>query len=73
MMSRNQILPSLQKEVAPFLSRMVDEAVGVTTSNNVAKDYAVQVCGPVAGSIQYMYVSTIGLFNSCHRAYRRTM
>jgi hypothetical protein len=53
-MSLEQILPSLQKEVAPFLSRIADEAAGVKTSNNVAKDYAVQVCGPVAGSIQYM-------------------
>ncbi|KAH8755441.1 hypothetical protein F5882DRAFT_49452 [Hyaloscypha sp. PMI_1271] len=54
-MSLDQILPSLQKEVAPFLSRIADEAGRVTTSNNVAKDYAVQVCGPVAGSIQYIF------------------
>lgn len=53
-MSLDQIPPSLQEEVVPFLSRIAGEAVGVTTSNNVAKDYAVQVCGPVAGSIQYM-------------------
>jgi hypothetical protein len=53
-MSLDQILPSLQKEVAPFLSRIADEAGRITTSNNVAKDYAVQVCGPIAGSIQYM-------------------
>jgi hypothetical protein len=55
-MSLDQILPSLPKEVGPFLNRMVDKAVVVTASasNNIAKDNAVQVCGPVAGSIQYM-------------------
>lgn len=54
-MNLGQTKPLLPKDLAPFLSRLAD-AVGVKTSNNVAKDYSVQVCGPVAGSIQYTSV-----------------
>ena len=57
-MSLNPLLPSLPKELAPIFQKIGSKAVVVTatTSNNIAKDNAVQVCGPVAGSIQYMYV-----------------
>ncbi|KAE9369791.1 hypothetical protein N431DRAFT_560535 [Stipitochalara longipes BDJ] len=75
-MSLDQILPTLQKEVAPFLSRIADEAVGVKTSNNVAKDYALQVCGPVAGSIQYIFNLSLhyhtGEIDTCWRVSRGT-
>ena len=57
-MSLDPLLPSLPKELAPILNKIAGKAVVVTASasNNIAKDNAVQVCGPVAGSIQYMYV-----------------
>jgi hypothetical protein len=57
-MSLEPLLPSLPKELAPILNKIAGKAVVVTASasNNIAKDNAVQVCGPVAGSIQYMYV-----------------
>lgn len=50
--------PTLPKGVASILHNITDQAVGfrASASNNVAKDYAVQVCGPVAGTIQYMFV-----------------
>jgi hypothetical protein len=60
-MSLNPLLPSLPKELAPILNRIAGKAVVVTAGacNNVARDNAVQVCGPVAGSIQYVYVQII--------------
>lgn len=54
-MNLDQTKPLLPKDLTPFLSRLAD-SVGVKTSNNVGKDYSVQVCGPVAGSIQYTSV-----------------
>jgi hypothetical protein len=60
-MSLSPLLPSLPKDLAPILNKTAGKAVVVTASasDNVAKDNAVQVCGPVAGSIQYVYVQTI--------------
>ncbi len=57
-MSLDPLLPSLPKDLAPILKKVAGKAVVVTASasNNTAKDNAVQICGPVAGSIQYMYV-----------------
>jgi hypothetical protein len=60
-MSLDPLLPSLPKELAPILNKIAGKAVVVTAtaSNNIAQDNAVQVCGPVAGSIQYVYVQII--------------
>jgi len=50
-------MTSLPEELAPILNKIAGKAVVVTarTSNNIAKDNAVQVCGPVAGTIQYIF------------------
>jgi hypothetical protein len=60
-MSLNPLFPSLPKDLAPILNKIAGKAVVVTASasNNIAKDSAVQVCGPVAGSIQYVYIQII--------------
>jgi hypothetical protein len=50
-MNLDQTKPLSPKNLAPFLARLAG-AGGLASSNNVAKDYAVQLCGPVAGSIQ---------------------
>jgi hypothetical protein len=55
------LVDSLPKELGPVLDKIAGRAVVVTASasNNIARDNAVQVCGPVAGTIQYVYVCTI--------------
>ncbi|KAH7356405.1 hypothetical protein BKA65DRAFT_206941 [Rhexocercosporidium sp. MPI-PUGE-AT-0058] len=56
-MEVHSILSSLPKELEPVLSKLVGKPVVVTAStrNNIAKDNAVQVCGPVAGHIEYVF------------------
>lgn len=62
-MSLESVIHSLPKELGPVLDKIAGKAVVVTASasNNVARDNAVQVCGPVAGTIQYVYVCAIRL------------
>jgi len=60
-MNLDPLLSSLPKEVAPILNKFAGKAVEfrASASHNTANNNAVQVCGPVAGSIQYMYVYII--------------
>lgn len=59
-MSLDSVVNSLPKELGPVLDKIAGRAVVVTASasNNTARDNAVQICGPVAGTIQYVYVCT---------------
>jgi hypothetical protein len=77
-MGRQPLLPVLPKELAPLLNRIAGKQVVVTSSasDNTATGNAVQVNGPVAGNIQYMYV-TSRLESACkvfklNLAYERT-
>jgi hypothetical protein len=60
-MNLDPLLSSLPKEVDPILNKFAGKAVEfrASASHNTANNNAVQVCGPVASSIQYMYVYII--------------
>lgn len=60
-MALDLVVDSLPKELGPVLDKIAGRAVVVTASAsyNTARDNAVQICGPVAGTIQYVYVCPI--------------
>lgn len=53
-----RLLPLLPKEGAPFPQKAANMAAAFTASasRNTANGQAVQVCGPVADTINYTYV-----------------